>query len=154
MKRLLIALGLIFILLVVAIAALVGYAAFTGGKLDKESRAYVDAAVPAIVSSWNEQELLSRASPEFQRAASPADVDRLFRWFRTLGRLQKYEGTQGQTVTSVTPQTGKVVTGRYIAKAVFDAGGASIQIDVIRHGSVWQIEGFKINSSALAPNKM
>jgi hypothetical protein len=71
MKRVLIALDVIFLLLVVVVAAFFGYAAMTGGKLDNESKAYVDAAVPAIVSSWNDQELLTRASPEFQKAASP-----------------------------------------------------------------------------------
>ncbi|SRR5712691_6533078 len=151
MKKLLIVLGVIFLALVVVVAAFIAYAAFTGSALDKESKAYVDAAVPAIVSSWSEQQLLTRASPEFQKAASPPDVDRLFRWFRTLGRLQKYEGAHGQAVTSVTPQSGKVVSGRYVAKAVFDAGEASIQIEVIRHGDVWQIARFDVTSSALAP---
>src|SRR5438309_2539479 len=128
MKRLLIALGIIFLALIVIAAGFIGYGAFTGRTLDKESKAYVDAAIPAIVSSWNEQELLSRASPEFQKAASPADVERLFRWLRTLGRLQKYEGAQGEAITSVTPQTGKVIYGRYVAKAAFDAGEANIEI--------------------------
>lgn len=153
MKKLFIALGMIFLVLVVVIAAFIGYAAFTGATLDKESKAYADAAVPAITSSWNEQELLSRASPEFQKAAGPADVDRLFGWFRTLGRLQKYEGAHGQAVTSITPQTGKVISGHYVAKAVFDAGEAKIEIELIKHDNVWQIAGFKINSAALVPRQ-
>ena len=37
MKRLLIVLGVIFIVLVVAVAALIGYAALTGSALDKRS---------------------------------------------------------------------------------------------------------------------
>jgi hypothetical protein len=151
MKKLLIALGIIFITLILVVAGLIGYAAFTGATLDKESKAYVDAAVPAIMSSWNEQELLSRASPEFQRATSPADAERLFRWFRTLGRFQRYEGAQGQAVTSVTPQTGKVVSARYTAKALFERGQASIDIAIIKHGDQWQIAGFKVNSPALIP---
>src|SRR5947207_7916162 len=151
MKKLLIALGIVFIVLLVGIVALIGYAAFTGSKLDKESKVYVDAAVPAIVSSWNERELLSRASPEFQKAASPADVERLFRWFRTLGRLQKYEGAQGQSITSVTPQTGEVISGSYTAKATFDVGEANIEVGLIKHGSQWQIGRFNVTSPALVP---
>jgi hypothetical protein len=152
MKKLLVALGIVFIGFVVVIAALIGYAAFTGGALDKESKAYVDTSVPAIVSFWNEQELLGRASPEFEKAVSPADVERLFRWFRTLGRLQKYEGAQGQATISVTPKTGKIVSGHYVAKAVFDAGDANIEIHLIKHGNRWQIAGFKVDSPALAPS--
>ena len=151
MKKLLIALGILFLVLIVIVAAFVGYDVFTGRALDTESKDYVDAAVPAIVSSWNEQELLRRASPEFQKAAGPADVDRLFGWFRTLGHLQRYEGAEGGAVISVTPQTGRVVSGRYVAKAVFDSGEANIEIVLMKHGNVWQIAGFKVNSPALAP---
>jgi hypothetical protein len=151
MKKLFIGLGVIFLVLVVVIVAFIGYAAFSGTRLDKESKAYADAAIPAIASSWNGQELLSRASPEFQKSAGPADVDRLFGWFKTLGRLHRYEGAQGQAVTSVTPQTGRVISGHYVAKATFDAGEATIEIELIKHGNVWQIAGFKINSAALVP---
>lgn len=151
MKKLLITLGMVFIVLLVGIAGLIGYAAFTGSRLDKESKAYVDAAVPAIVSSWNEQELLSRASPEFQKAASPADAERLFRWFRTLGRMHKYEGAEGESVTSVTPQAGKAVYARYVAKAVFDGGEADIEVALIKHGNQWQIGRFNVTSPALVP---
>jgi len=122
MKKLLIAVGVSSVALVVVIAAFIGYAASTGRALDRESKAYVDDVVPAIVSSWNEQELLSRASPEFHRAAVSADVARLFCWFRMLGRLEKYEGSKGQASIGLMPQTGKVVSANYIAKAVFDAG--------------------------------
>jgi hypothetical protein len=68
MKKLLITLGIVFLALVVIVAAFIGYTAYSGSVLDKESKAYVDAAVPAIISSWNEQALLKRASPEFQNA--------------------------------------------------------------------------------------
>jgi Na+-transporting methylmalonyl-CoA/oxaloacetate decarboxylase gamma subunit len=150
-KKLLIFLGAVFLVLMIVIAALIGYTAFTGNALDKESKAYVDAAVPAIVSSWNEQELLKRASPEFQKATGPADVDRLCRWLRTLGQLQKYEGSQGQATIAVTPQTGKVVSAHYSAKVAFDRGRATIEISLIKRGNAWQIAGFKVNSPALAP---
>jgi hypothetical protein len=141
--------GLLFVALIIAGAAFIGYTAFTGGALDKEGKAYLDAAVPAIVSSWNDQELLKRASPEFQKAASPADVDRLFRWFRTLGPMQKYGGAQGQSVTWVAPQSGKIINAHYVAKAVFDASEANIEIGLIKHGNVWQIGRFDVTSPAL-----
>jgi hypothetical protein len=151
MKKFLIGLGVIFLLLILVVAVLIGYAAFTGSKLDKESKAYVDAAVPAILSSWNEQELLSRESPEFQKATSSADVDRLFRWFRTLGPLHKYEGARGEAITSVTPQTGKVISARYVAKAVFNAGEANVEVGLIKHGSQWQIARFNVIPPAPIP---
>jgi hypothetical protein len=103
------------------------------------------------VSSWNEQELLSRASPEFQKATGTAYVERLFRLFRTLGQLQKYEGAQGQAVTSVTPQTGKIVSANYVARAVFDACEVNIEVGLIKRGDKWQIARFNVSSPSLIP---
>lgn len=151
MKKLLIVLGLVFLAFIFAVGAFIGYAAFTGSALDKQSKAYVDAAVPAIVSSWSQQELINRASPELRQATKSADMDRMFAWFKTLGHLQKYEGSQGQAIVSVTPQAGKVVSARYTAKALFERGQASIDIAIIKHGDQWQIAGFKVNSPALIP---
>lgn len=45
----------------------IGIATVKGRALDKQSRAYVDAAVPAIVSTWSAKELLDRASPSSTR---------------------------------------------------------------------------------------
>jgi hypothetical protein len=135
------------------IAVFIGYAVFTGSKLDKESEAYVDATVPAIVSSWSKEELVNRAGPEFKQATNQEEIARLFQWFKTLGQLQKYEGSQGQATTSVTPQTGKVVSARYFAKATFERGEATIEINLIKRGNTWQIaafKAFKVNSPALA----
>jgi hypothetical protein len=144
-KKVLIVLGTISLALIVVVAVVIGYAAVTGSALDKQSEAYVAAAVPAIVSSWNEQEILSRASPEFEKTTGPAEVNRLFRRFRTLGRLQKCEKAQGQSVISITPETGRIVSAHYVTRAVFDAGEAKIEIHLVKHGDLWQIAGFKVN---------
>lgn len=150
MKKVLIVLGTIFLALIVVVAVLIGYAAVTGNALDKQSEAYVAAAVPAIVSSWNEQEILSRASPEFEKTTGPAEVKRLFQRFRTLGRLQKCEKAQGQSVISMTPNTGRIVSAHYVTRAVFDGGEARIEIDLLKHGNLWQIARFKVDSSVIA----
>jgi hypothetical protein len=142
--------GVISLVLVAIIAVFIGYASYIGSTLDKESKAYVDRSVPAIVSSWSEEELINRASPEFKQAIEQAEMNRLFRWFRTLGPLETYEGSQGQATISVTPQTGKVVSARYLTKGRFERGEATIQINVIKHGDAWQIAGFKVDSSALS----
>ena len=47
-----------------------------------EGKALVDAAILAI-------ELINPASSALKQTATPADVDRLFCWFRTLGKLRK-----------------------------------------------------------------
>src|SRR5262249_11317027 len=112
--------------------------------------AYADAAIPAIFSQWNQKELLERASPEFK--GQPADqLDRIFRWASTLGRLQRVDPAQGYAGFSSTPQTGKTTIGQYTAKAQFEKGTAVITLDLIKHGEHWQILSFDVASPQLIP---
>src|ERR1700726_426800 len=117
MKKFFIVLGSIFLALIVLGAIGIAFVAIRGSALDKESKAYADSAIPAIVSTWNEKELLDRASPEFKKAVAIDQLDRLFRWFSGLGQLQKCESAQGQSLMSATTQTGKRTSAEYTAKA-------------------------------------
>jgi hypothetical protein len=151
MKKLLIVLGGLFLVILVVGGAGVAYVAITGGALDRESKAYADAAIPAIVGGWNESALETRASPEFRSAVSKSDLDRLFLLFRRLGHLKKYNGVKGEANISVTTQRGRMITARYVGSADFDAGRAQIRIILIKHGGNWQILGFRVNSQAFLP---
>src|SRR3954454_18091330 len=119
MKKWFVIVGAVFLVL-----AALGVAWFVkdvkqGMALDRESKAYVDSAIPAIVSSWNAQELLDRASPELMAATRPEDVGKLFELFRPLGRLSKYQGSQGQAIIYTDLAKGTTVSRSYIAKAAF-----------------------------------
>jgi hypothetical protein len=50
---------------------------------------------------------------------------------------------------SMTPQTGKVITARYVAQAQFDSGPARVEITVVKKGDQWFVQLFKISSMAL-----
>lgn len=146
MKKALMVLGGIFsVILVVGVIGFV-FIATKGKTLDRESKEYVDVAVPAIVSQWNQQELLNRVSPEFMEATKDGDLDKLFTMFSKLGAFQKYNGAEGQANISVTSKNGKVTTAAYVAKADFEKGPAEIQVTLIKHADKWQILGFRINS--------
>jgi hypothetical protein len=147
MKKFFIVLGSIFLALIVLGAIGIAVVAVRGTALDKEGKAYVDAAIPAIVTTWSEKELLDRASPEFKQAGTVDQLDRMFRWFSSLGRLQKCEPAQGQAIM----QTGRMTTGQYTAKATFEKGEATIQLTLIKHGNQWQIGGFHVDSPAFVP---
>lgn len=95
MKKFFILLGSIFFALIVLLAVAIAFVAMKGTALDKESKAYADSAIPAIVSMWSEKELLDRASPEFKKAVTIDQIDRLFRWVSGLGALQKCEPAEG-----------------------------------------------------------
>jgi hypothetical protein len=152
MKKFLAVLGIIFLVMIVLGAIGIGFIAVRGNALDKESRAYADTAIPAVVNGWSEQELLARASPEFKQAVTQDKLDQLFHRFTSLGRLQKCDPAQGQAGITVTPQTGKVISGQYAAKAKFEKGDANIKLILIKHGDQWQIASFYVDSPALLPH--
>jgi hypothetical protein len=152
MKRLLILLGAIFLIVIVLVVAGIGTAVVKGSSLDKESKAYVDSAVPIIVSNWDEQELLNRASPEFSQAVSKEDLDKLYGMFRKLGHFRTYQVSEGQSYLSFTSQNGKSITAAYTAKATFDTGPATIKVTLVKHGDRWQILGFHIDSNVFLPH--
>jgi hypothetical protein len=151
MKKLLIVLGSIFLAIVVLGAIGIAFVAVRGTALDKESKAYADSAVPAIVTTWSEKELLDRASPEFKKAVTIDQLDRLFRAFAVLGRLQKSDPPQGQALMSATTQTGKVISAQYKTKATFEKGEATVTLGLIKHGDQWQILRFNVNSPQFIP---
>jgi hypothetical protein len=150
-KKFFIVLGSIFLALIVLGGIGIAIVAIRGTALDKESRAYADAAISAIFSQWSEKELLDRASPEFKKAVTIDQLDRMFRWLGSLGQLQKCEPAQGQALMSATSQTGKMISAQYSAKATFQKGEASIKLGLIKHGDQWQILSFHVDSPALVP---
>ena len=151
MKKFFIILGSIFLAVIVLGAIGIAFVAIKGSALDKESKAYADSAIPAIVTSWSEKELLDRASPEFKKAVTIDQLDQLFRVFATLGRLQKCEPALGQSLMSATTQNGKTVSGQYTANATFEKGEATIKLGLIKHGDQWQILGFHVDSPVFVP---
>jgi MFS family permease len=147
-KKFLIVLGAIFLMLILLGAIGIGIVAIKGAALDKESKAYVDAAVPAIVSSWKTQELLSRASPELKQATKTDDLERFFQAFRSLGKMRKYQGSQGQSVISRILGKGTTISADYLVRVEFEGGTAKIYVKLIKHGNLWQIGGFHVEPTS------
>lgn len=146
MKKVLMILGGIFVVLVALAVVGITIASVKGNALDKESKQYADAAIRAIVSQWDSTEIQSRASPEFKRAVNDADLEKLMKMFRRLGKLKTVNEAKGQSTMSVTSQNGKVISAQYVASADFKTGPADIILSLIKHGTQWQLMGIKINS--------
>jgi hypothetical protein len=119
--------------------------AVIGNKLDKESKAFVDIAIPSIVSDWDVMELRKRASPKFNKTADYDDMQQLFDVLRGSGGLQEYGGSMGDSRILVSLEDRIVITAVYDASAEFESGSANIQISLIKHGVQWQILSFKIS---------
>lgn len=153
MKKLLIILGVVFLAIILLVVVVVGVAAVRGSALDKESKSYVDRNLPLIFSAWDEQELLSRASPEFTQNTKKEDLERDFAGLsRKFGKMQSYEGSEGQSYVDyrvLSSHRGKVVTAVYSAKVTFASGPAVVKLSLIQHDARWQIAGFDIISDVL-----
>jgi len=138
-------LGYIFLALIVVLIAGFGALTVIGNRLDKESRAFVDLAIPAIVSTWDVSEIEKRASPEFNEEVDYDDLEQDFGVLQQLGKLLEYKGSAGDSNITLSLQYGYEITADYTASADFEAGSTNMRMSLIRHGGQWQILDFKIN---------
>ena len=149
MKKVLMILGGAFAAIVVLVIAGVAISAVKGSGLDKESKEYVDAAVPEILSKWDIAEIQNRASPEFKTAVRGEDLEKLLRISRRLGTFKAYNGAEGQARISILTGKGTVISAAYVVRADFDTGPAEIRLSLIKHRDQWQLLGISVFSKAL-----
>jgi hypothetical protein len=144
-KKAIMILGYIFLVLIVVL--IVGFISLTvlGNRLDKESKAFVDAAIPAIVSTWDVSEIEKRASPEFNDEVDYDGLEQDFGVLQQLGKLVVYKGSTGDADITLSLQYGYEITADYTASADFEAGSTNIRMSLIKNGGLWQILDFKIN---------
>jgi hypothetical protein len=138
--------GAISLVVVVAVAVMIGWAAYRGSSLDTESKAFVDSAVPAIAAQWNKQELLDRASPQLLQAAKPGQMESLFKTLAQFGPLVQYEGAKGDSVMGYTTGTGSSVTANYVATARCRNGTAHFKLKLLKVGDRWTILDFYVDT--------
>ena len=153
MRRVFYALGALFLILIVGVGVLIGVTAYRGFALDKESARYVDDALVTITAHWNKNELLSRASPQFKKAAN---ADQLASFFdavsSALGPLVDYEGSKGQATIKTMVGSGTSITAVYKARAKFQKGTAEFTLTLVKIDDTWMIEGFHIGSNQVMDN--
>jgi hypothetical protein len=153
MKKILMIVGAIAIGVVVLLVTLIIFVAIAGNRLDKESKAYADTAVIAIVSDWNENALMTRASPEFVDATRHQNVDDFFQQYRRLGRMTSYKGSTGDSNMTFWTGSRSRITAVYNAQAMFENGTAEIRITLIKHGHDWRVMGLNVNCHLRPPAK-
>ena len=150
MKKILMGLGIAFLCIIALLVVLFVFVVSTGTDLDKSSKAYVDQAVPLIVSSWNPQKLISRVHPEFLNQIPKDDITALFNMCsEKLGKLKEYKGSEGQANIDFSPR-GKTLTAKYRAQASFEKGDAQITINIMQNNGKWQIVGFFVQPKPFA----
>jgi hypothetical protein len=152
MKKTLQVLGAIFGILLIGIVIMIVRAATTGRVLDESSKAYIDEAVPAIISTWSKEELLKRAAPALIEADQkvPGQGEKMFaKLGGALGALKAYKGSTGESSTHYGSKAGKVITAQYFADATFEKGDARILVRLVQTDGQWQIVFFHVNSPVL-----
>ena len=148
MKKVLMFAGAVFAFLIVALVVLIAVAATKGRALDSESRQYSDTTIRAICTTWNESQLIDRASPEMLKSLpSQAETHELFAQWRSLGAMTNLAPLQGQANTTVLFGKGTRVTAEYIGRARFKRGTGQIRISLVKRDGAWRVLGFWINES-------
>ncbi|MDA8423343.1 MAG: hypothetical protein M0Z89_08435 [Nitrospiraceae bacterium] len=144
MKKIIMLLGYVFLAVIVLAIAGAASVAIMGKRLDKESKGYVDAALPAIITEWDISELQKRASPEFDASVDYDDLEDYFESLRELGKLEEYQGSTGDSNITISPG-GYEITADYTATADFEKGSVELQVSLIKHNGSWQILDFRVN---------
>jgi len=151
LKRFLVFLGAITLLFLILLSAAIGYGKYLGYALAPSGRAYADESVRAIITTWSEDALIKRSSPELRAVTTQGQLDQFFVSLNKLGKFQSYGGAQGNVNLSLNFKKGLIITATYHATATFLNGKADITIKLIRHNNAWQIEGFHVNQAPLYP---
>ena len=149
MKKTFMVIGIIAVLVAAIGAGFVGVAAYKGRALDRSSKAYVDAALPKIVSSWSKVELTNRMYPPMRGTVDPVQLSLVFDRYRLLGALKSIEGAKGEALITYNTKNGKEIVANYMAKASFENGPADIKISLRQANGKWWITGLHVVSGAL-----
>jgi hypothetical protein len=135
---------------ITAIAALIAINLFWGFRsmfrLQAESQAYADKAVSQIVTVWNAEALLDRASPEFFKVMSQAQVQQLFNQLsQDLGVLKQYQQALCNISTNLIQND--MTISRCRTRLIFEKAPAILELELIWQDQQWKIYRFEVISS-------
>jgi hypothetical protein len=122
-------------------------------KLDRESGAFADRVIIAIVARWDLAELRKRASLEFENDADYNEIRKCLNSLRTLGKVVSYEGATGEASITLSLRHGYRITAKYTATVKFEAGYGEIDISLIKLEGIWQILDFEVGPAEFMQDK-
>jgi hypothetical protein len=144
-------LGGVFVVLVVIVVIGIAVSAVKVSALDKECRAYIGEVVPKVCADLRMETLSTYATPELLNSATPAESEKLFKWFKRLGEFKECKKSWGQVRVFSTSRDGDSMIGEYTAEVEFETGPAQVRIAAVKRGDVWKIRAFNIKSRAFVP---
>jgi hypothetical protein len=146
-RRFLHILGILTLIVILAAGIGLGVLIYQGRTLDTESTAFVDGAVPAIAATWDEQQLLDRATPELRASVTPGELRAVFNRLSQFGPLVEYQGATGQATMSYVAGSGGTVSATYAARARCQNGTATFRVVLLKRDGRWLIHNFHIDST-------
>lgn len=154
MRKFFFVLGIVFGLLLIVVAGGFAFIAYLGMSGDKNAKQYADDSVIAITAKWDVKELRARATPELIKQVKPDDLESMFAWFATLGRLIDYAGSKQVNWRSFVGTEGSVILIDYSGVGKYKEGPATIKIEVKQQNGQWRVNGLRVDSSRLIENKV
>jgi hypothetical protein len=136
--------GIRYTINAVAVFAIVlGAVLLVSHYLNDAGRRYADAAIVKIVSGWNQQELVNRASPEFIDELGGRIPD-AFRSWKELGTVAESYGARGSVQLGILRGARVRLVANYVELVKFSGGYAQVNIELVRALRGWKIRGFGV----------
>lgn len=137
--------SLVLALVVLAVGATMAVMS-EGTKLDAESKAFAQASINAVVPTWNEDELRSRASPELDAVTPPAQMDEMFGEMRDkLGPGTTADECRGQSNMIISFDKGTEISADYHCPLHTILGTVDGELSMKDYSGTWKLVGFHVN---------
>jgi hypothetical protein len=142
-------------IILLTFAAGVAMVSVENRQVDFEGRRYAGASIAAIVSRWDPDALVRRASgPMCEALGDGATLARTFDRFRLLGLLRSLDEVRGGPAVAINPDGHRLVTAEYVARAEFEHGTAQIRLSLIKTAGTWHIVRFGLVSATSGAHPM
>ena len=150
--KILLGCGGCLVLIIAAIAFLVGGFVWTGHRHQEGVQKFADEFMP-LVASGDYDFIESFFAPEVREAVNREEQRRIFEWFVQLGELRSFENPKLVNIQASTKiPYSKILLYRFVAH--YSNGDAIVDLALVQEGNgkylVW---GININSDALLPQQ-
>lgn len=138
---------LIVLVVTVLLITFAAVAYFTTGKLDEESRAYANRAIPAIVRRFELDNFLQFTNSDMREKYSDAELETMIRDYQEFGDFIQITDVQGSAQRDFTFLKGDAhnVSAEYQAMVEFSETSAMVKVKMIKSPFFgWSISEFSL----------
>jgi hypothetical protein len=134
----------------VVVAAIILFAFFRhfGGTLDKGSKELTDSSILAMSEGRARDTLMERASTNLKEHLDDSALAAMASGMTGMGKLVKYEGSQGESHTAISPGKETEITAHYVANADYERGSLKFVVDLVFVKGEWKIDKLNIQRAS------